>query len=316
MHTQCPHCETVFAISAAQLEAAAGTVRCGECGHTFDAKCTLREQVPGAGHESAIEPPALEPAAHAAAEPLELPPEPLAAAGLGDGEGLALAEDGGSAQALHPAVPDEFIPEPEAATVLGEEAIIPEKPKASDTTRPRLTPDAAAILGLEDLAPHQGRTHGWFATTLWTLGILVLAAALVVQSAYFFRDELARYGSVRPWLVKLCALAECEVPLRKDLSWLEFASRDVRTHPDVPHALLVNVVFVNTASFPQPYPLLQFRLTNLNGATMASRSFQPAEYLDKGTNINKGVMPNTPVHAKLEIKDPGEQAVSYEFDFH
>jgi len=338
MYTQCPHCETIFAIDAAQLEAAAGTVRCGECSQTFDARNSLCEQLPDTGPGGALEAPALESAEDAEhavaafeqqpAQPTEVEPlaEPRAVADTSTEEELTAQAAGDYEQALpepaieaaisEPTIPDEFIPEPETAPALDEEVIIPERPKAADTAPPRLTPDAAAILGLDELALKRGPTRGWFATTLWTLAILVLLAAFIGQYAYFFRDELARYGSVRPWLLKLCVLAECEVPLRKDLSLLEFASRDVRTHPDVPHALLVNVVFVNTASFPQPYPLLKFRLTNLNGATVASRSFRPAEYLDKGINITKGVTPNTPVHAKLEIKDPGEQAVSYEFDFH
>ncbi len=37
MHTRCPQCETLFNIKAAQLRAAHGTVRCGQCHHVFDA---------------------------------------------------------------------------------------------------------------------------------------------------------------------------------------------------------------------------------------------------------------------------------------
>jgi predicted Zn finger-like uncharacterized protein len=37
MFTQCPECKTVFRIHAAQLQAAQGAVRCGQCSHTFDA---------------------------------------------------------------------------------------------------------------------------------------------------------------------------------------------------------------------------------------------------------------------------------------
>lgn len=35
--TQCPHCRTAFRVTPVQLQAAAGTVRCGTCLHTFHA---------------------------------------------------------------------------------------------------------------------------------------------------------------------------------------------------------------------------------------------------------------------------------------
>lgn len=35
MYTQCPHCETIFVLTQAQLEARAGRVRCGQCEQVF-----------------------------------------------------------------------------------------------------------------------------------------------------------------------------------------------------------------------------------------------------------------------------------------
>ena len=42
MITRCPLCQTAFRVTAAQLGAAAGLVRCGACGHVFEAE---RQQV-------------------------------------------------------------------------------------------------------------------------------------------------------------------------------------------------------------------------------------------------------------------------------
>jgi len=38
MLTRCPACHTRFRLHPAQLQAAAGRVRCGQCGHAFDAR--------------------------------------------------------------------------------------------------------------------------------------------------------------------------------------------------------------------------------------------------------------------------------------
>lgn len=46
MHTQCPHCHTHFQVSAAQLKAANGEVRCGKCLNTFSALNHLSEKSP------------------------------------------------------------------------------------------------------------------------------------------------------------------------------------------------------------------------------------------------------------------------------
>lgn len=46
MNTQCPHCHTVFRISAEALEQADGRVRCGQCGRGFDARKRLQKELP------------------------------------------------------------------------------------------------------------------------------------------------------------------------------------------------------------------------------------------------------------------------------
>src|SRR5687768_15522700 len=42
--TQCPHCQTSFRVSHAQLSAARGVVRCGSCLQVFNAAKQLLEQ--------------------------------------------------------------------------------------------------------------------------------------------------------------------------------------------------------------------------------------------------------------------------------
>ncbi len=46
MYTRCPHCQTVFHVSPAQLEARGGMVRCGICANAFQADQNLFETLP------------------------------------------------------------------------------------------------------------------------------------------------------------------------------------------------------------------------------------------------------------------------------
>lgn len=56
MNTQCPHCQTVFRITQAQIDAASGRVRCSQCRRVFDARTRLQKELPLAdaagGHDA------------------------------------------------------------------------------------------------------------------------------------------------------------------------------------------------------------------------------------------------------------------------
>ncbi len=72
--TQCPHCQTSFRVSHAQLSVARGVVRCGSCLQVFNAARQLLEQ--RAAKEAASAAAAAAPAPVAAALPKPLPPAP------------------------------------------------------------------------------------------------------------------------------------------------------------------------------------------------------------------------------------------------
>lgn len=46
MYTQCPHCDAIFQLSTAQLKAANGEVRCGQCLAVFNALNHLSDEIP------------------------------------------------------------------------------------------------------------------------------------------------------------------------------------------------------------------------------------------------------------------------------
>jgi len=92
MFTRCPGCQSVYELDAARLAEAAGMVRCGHCGKTFNSLSALFEQHPDSSDEplsGAGMPPILD--YRAIIQP-ELP-------GVGD-FAASLLEDAGSEQAL------------------------------------------------------------------------------------------------------------------------------------------------------------------------------------------------------------------------
>jgi len=154
-----------------------------------------------------------------------------------------------------------------------------------------------------------------FGNPLWNTGVAVLLTIFVLQYGYFMRDDLARYPELRPWVQKLCDIAHCDIPMQQNVDLIKLTHRDITIHPRVKGALLINAVFVNNASFTQPFPLMQITLSDMNGRVIAKRRFQPTEYLDADVNIRRGMSSNNPVQIVLEIADPGRDAVNFEFNF-
>lgn len=77
---------------------------------------------------------------------------------------------------------------------------------------------------------------------------------------------------------------------------------------------MVTGAFINQAPFKQKLPGLLVSLFDIQGNLIANRLFIPAEYLlsDKNRTI---MLPDNPVQFRLEIVDPGTDALTYEFEF-
>ena len=145
------------------------------------------------------------------------------------------------------------------------------------------------------------------------IGFLLLVLGL--QWVFFNRAELAANELWRPILERGCSIVNCTMPLRADLSRIDIISRDVRKHPTIKEVLLVNVAFKNTAEFTQSYPVLEVSFTDQSGEAIAVRRFKPAEYLDESTDRAAGISAGSPVQVVLEVVDPGDKVVSFQFAF-
>jgi len=145
------------------------------------------------------------------------------------------------------------------------------------------------------------------------IGFLMLLLGL--QWVFFNRAELAADERWRPMLERGCSIVNCKMPLRADLSRIDIINRDVRKHPTIKDVLLVNVSFKNTAEFTQPFPVLEVSFTDQSGEAVAMRRFYPAEYLDKTLDPLAGMSAGLPIQVVLEVVDPGDKGVSFQFAF-
>lgn len=159
----------------------------------------------------------------------------------------------------------------------------------------------------------RGRRYRWIKATL----ALGLSVTLVAQYAWFLPGDLVkRFPAARPWTQAFCTQTGCTLPPLRQPSLIRLASRDVRVHPKYEGALLIAASLINDGAYAQPFPNVTFTLFNVNGQTIASREFQPPDYLEPNAVTTAVMRPQQPVQIVLELLAPEEAAVSFEFQFH
>ncbi len=334
MYVACPACQSLYSITAAQLGAAGGQVRCSQCRTVFDAVSAVfddprqalthrhprsedvareidalvdraLDQVSGVamdpGETRQADTRAQAPVRPAAADPSALPgpvetPRPETAVARQPGIGAGAER---SASGLGRSDADCY------AQPCAAEFVPPGDGSADD-----LSDDPAERLLLQAMTVTPEPRTRWGA-----LGAsLLLTLTLLAQYAWWDRNRLAQLSALRPALDWLCQPLACNLPLRHDLARVEMVEREVRDHPNVKDALLVSAAFVNRASYVQAYPVLQIAFSDISGAPVAVRRFRPEEYLHD-TSPARGMAPGEQTLVMLEVVDPGKRAVSFQFDF-
>lgn len=157
--------------------------------------------------------------------------------------------------------------------------------------------------------------HASRASLGWGLGILLLSATLGLQYLYYQRADLAQSASWRPLLEQMCTITGCELPLRRDLQQIQLVDHMMQNHPRYQGSLLITATLANRADFIQPFPIVEVLMTDLNQQVVARRRFRPEQYL-VGERAQRQFVPNTEVPLMLEVVDPGESAVGFEFRFY
>ena len=149
----------------------------------------------------------------------------------------------------------------------------------------------------------------------WFVGILLMTALGIAQAMYYQRYQLIEDARFQQQVINLCQLLPCSEEQFSSSEQIRLLDRNVFTHPVASNALMVSGSFVNQAPFAQKMPDLLISLFDVQGKLIANRLFKPAEYLQDERNRSV-VEPQVPVQFRLEIIDPGTDALTYEFEFY
>lgn len=175
-----------------------------------------------------------------------------------------------------------------------------ERVRSGVSNESELSADAAEVAG-------DGRS--WLQRG--SLVAVLLAGLLFVYAA---RDTLFASPVVRPVLSGICTLLPCDIPVHKDISAFRTVKRAAFSHPSIPSALIIDIAFVNEASFSQPHPVLELQLTDVTGRQVVKNNFKPADYLDSwqsGDQLASGERLNV----SLTVEDPGRDVTSFVVGF-
>lgn len=326
MFTTCSHCHTRFRLTAAQLTAAQGQVRCGQCHEVFDAY----EALEGADLPPQMPPEAAEPEIHTeSADPTILPmqvdeettPElemPLAV----EDEPITSAPNlkAGSRKSPPPPIDDLFssIPDDEPEPLPLPEPLEPvdavvEAAMSAPEPVPMYAEEGgspASFAHVEDLHVPPAPKPRPRPSAAWWLGVVMLVLVLGAQLVNLERAALSQNPVIGPSLQALyAALGRPLSPAASVAEW-NVGALNVTTDPDNAGALSITGSLTNGAGLVQPWPLLRVVLTDRFGAALRSRDFKPADYLAQGQAVT-ALAPGLTARFRLDIVDPGADAVGF-----
>ena len=183
---------------------------------------------------------------------------------------------------------------------------------ADSNTRPQQSPYSNLRQGS---VPAERNHSGKIRFLAWSLIILAVLGVVISQLAWVQFDRFAKIPQLRPFYEKACDLAGCELPPLIDMSAIDSRKLVVRTNPANRSELVVDAVIINRAAFAQPFPAIVLTFADLNGQVVTKRVFSPVDYLADGGAQLREMPPDASIRIAIAIKDPGQNAVSYNIDF-
>jgi predicted Zn finger-like uncharacterized protein len=180
-----------------------------------------------------------------------------------------------------------------------------------------VAPERAAMIAhiepppVEFLYGAANHKRDWKSLAKWSAVSLVLALLLVVQHVTFHFNRLAKDSAARPYIRAVCQLAQCKLPPVENWRYIKVSNLVLRKHPVEPDGLVLDAILFNVTSEEQPFPKLELYFSDMAKTPLASRRFEPSEYLSGEMLGKKVIPPGRPVHIALEVVSPGEKAVNW-----
>lgn len=283
MLTQCPACNTTFRVTAEQIKAKGGRVRCGQCQHVFNALDTLIDALPGNTYL-----PVGEKMLASVAPPQHLPGE------MTTGAPNSADDDREQTASTESMVFSESPAEENLVENSATESCTPNLPEqtASTASTDILLDDPFAEL------PSPATTRRW----PWVAGSVLLLIALGMQAVVALRIPLAKsLPAAQPAIAVLCRIAHCTIRLPAQADLISIESSDLHSDPAKPGRLIVSATLKNRAAFSQQFPHLELTLTDIADKAILRKVLPPTAYLPPNIATANGMLSNADIAVNLLI---------------
>jgi hypothetical protein len=172
----------------------------------------------------------------------------------------------------------------------------------------------AAVKAPKQTLPSFKKAHKLFSSRVFlSIGITALSLLFLLQVLYSSRNWLAQQPLTANLTHKTCQALGCAITLPRDVSKINLLSKNVYSHPNTPGILTISVSIQNDAAFAQPFPLIEISFLDKDNNIVALRRFTPEEYIKNfSSELMKTGIPDELV---LNISDPGQEAVRFQFRF-
>lgn len=149
----------------------------------------------------------------------------------------------------------------------------------------------------------------------WGGGSLVALIALVLQYGWFNLDQLSRNSHLRPYYEFACPVLGCTLPQRENVAMI--SSRNLIVRPDSNNAgkLNLDMIIINNADYPQPYPNIRITFSDINNTVVSSRSLDQSLYLRGELSGSKAMPSQRQIHISLQIVNPSNAISNYRVSF-
>lgn len=204
-----------------------------------------------------------------------------------------------------------FAPAPETPADEAAAAVAPKRGGRRARRRSAQANDGAQDSGIPTISELSwARPRRRIHPLVWAVLNVLLVVGLIGQGLYFYRNELARYPTLQPFLTEYCNRLGCSIdPVQPPWVAPELGMTTIAPHPRFAHALRLRAVLVNRAETPKLHPRMEIALTDSAGTVLARRIFEPRDYLEAPT---PDMQPNVAVSALIDITNPNGRAVGYE----
>ena len=198
-----------------------------------------------------------------------------------------------------------FAVNPAAASEIA--SALDEADAAAATTVVAKAAPLEAVLNPERVPPRVPR---------WALraAVGILTLCLIAQVLHHYRAQLADTAMLRRPVNSIYGLLGQPLEARWDISRYEIRQLGATAGGAAAGELVVRASISNRATRVQPLPLLRVVMQDRFGNRVAARDLQPAEYLGRGAPQVSLMAPGQRVDVQVAFQDPGQAATGFEID--